>query len=211
MNNEIFWKTPSDQFVKAEKMLHEMAKAHGLDLNAITPEEWEQTGREIREREEQSEQHPISMLATRYSKTAHTWLRSHALRQKADDAIQAIELGIRSIDEGEQEVIQMKECLDIMQWYLHFIPVKCMRAVSEAHEDDFWEELPPSERSYNGTAKITLIAIERSIKAWTLLLDMIPGEEDALIGLLATLQRLQRMLEEAFPDAQRFIRPGFDE
>jgi hypothetical protein len=211
INNEAFWKVLAEAFAKTEKLLHKMAKAQGFDLNDISQEEREQTERKLRERAEQSRQHPVSVLSTDYLKAGHEWLLSPAIREKADDAVKEMKQGLRTVAEGEQEAIQMKECLDIVRWYLHFIPVKCSRAVAETHNRSFWEQLPPSERSYNGTAKMALIAIERSIKAWALLLDMMPGEEDTLIGLLATLQRLQRLVEEAFPDARSFVRPGFDD
>ncbi|HRF40385.1 MAG TPA: hypothetical protein PK198_16450, partial [Saprospiraceae bacterium] len=65
--------------------------------------------------------------------------------------------------------------------------------IADANDYDF--ELPPSERSHNGTAKIALISVERSLNAWALLMDMMPGEEDAILSILAMLQRLQRMLQ----------------
>jgi len=38
-----------------------------------------------------------------------------------------------------------------------------------------------------------------------------PEIEFAIIGYLAQLQKISRLLLIEFPDAQQFIRPGFDE
>lgn len=211
MNNEAFWQALADSFAKTKEMLYKAAKVHGIDLDNIPEEELEQSRREEEELSERSMQHPITVLAMSYSDAGHAWLQSNALKEKADAAVKEMEMGIRDIDDGEREFLQINECLEVIQWYLHFIAAKCYRLNTETDENAFWEQYPPSERSYNGTAKIALIAIERSISAWALLMEMLPGEEDAIVDLPAMLQRLKRMIEAEFPDAWSFIRPGFDE
>ena len=63
----------------------------------------------------------------------------------------------------------------------------------------------------DGSAKIALIAIDRSIEAWIKLLQLLPDHEDAIIPLLAALQKIKKSGEAEFPDARKFVRPGFDE
>ena len=211
MNNEAFWKALSDSFAKAFVMLDEAAKANGIDINSFSEEELEESRRDWEETSEQADKHPICQLGMDYIKAGREWLESDAVKHKLEGAIREVEMGIRSIADGEREGLEIQECLEVIQWYLHFIYVKSHRALTEiADADDYDFELPPSERSHNGTAKIALISVERSLNAWALLMDMMPGEEDAILSILAMLQRLQRMLQAEFPEAQSFIRPGFD-
>jgi hypothetical protein len=211
MNNEAFWKALSDSFAKAFEMLDKVAKEQGIDIDSFSEEELEESKREWEEASERAEKHPICRLGMDYINAGRQWLESDAVKDQLEAALKEVEMGIRSIADGEREGLQIQECLEVIQWYLHFISVKSHRAVTEiAEEDEYDLELPPSKRSYNGTAKITLISIERSVNAWALLMDMMPGQEDDILSLLAMLQRLQRMIEAEFPDARSFIRPGFD-
>ena len=54
------------------------------------------------------------------------------------------------------------------------------------------------------------IGIERSTEVWASLLPHFPDQEHAILGLLATLQRLLRQVEAASPNARALRRPGFD-
>jgi hypothetical protein len=192
-------------------LLDKAAKEHGIDINSFSEEDLEESRREWEETSERAEKHPIARLGMDYIKAGRQWLESDAVKDQLETALKEIGMGIRSIADGEREGLAIQECLEIIQWYLHFIYVKSHRALAEWIEQDEYDlELPPSQRSYNGTAKIVLISVERSINAWALLMDMMPGQEDAILGLLAMLQRLQRMVEAEFPDARSFIRPGFD-
>ncbi len=66
-------------------------------------------------------------------------------------------------------------------------------------------------RDSDGTAKIALIAIDRSIGAWGTLLHAYPARMSATLELLALLSRLRLELEQEFPNAWSFVRPGFDD
>ena len=99
---------------------------------------------------------------------------------------------------------------DIIDWYHIFIFIKFKRAVHGLREDNFWEtdEENPFQTDSNGTAKVAMIGVERSIIAWRRLFEKIPYQPiQKALGLL-------RMIHEAgiqtFPDYQKFIRPGFD-
>ena len=62
----------------------------------------------------------------------------------------------------------------------------------------------------NGSAKLTLVSIERSIGAWLRLREILPTQEDAILQHLSMLDRLRRGLITALPGAKAFLRPGFD-
>ena len=72
------------------------------------------------------------------------------------------------------------------------------------------EILAGMPRDADGSAKVSLIGIDRSIGAWRALWQHFPEEEDAILPILVHLERLRRTVEAAFPDARAFFRPGFD-
>jgi hypothetical protein len=75
-------------------------------------------------------------------------------------------------------------------------------------EDDISDEFP---KDSDGSAKVALIAIDRSISAWGEIRKCFPEAGDKIIDLLVHLDRLRRKTEKTFPSARSFKRPGFDE
>jgi hypothetical protein len=75
------------------------------------------------------------------------------------------------------------------------------------HERGATEYYP---RDSDGSAKVVLIAIERSMGAWGILREQFPGEQDSILDILAHLERLRNEVERECPDARSFQRPGFD-
>ena len=105
------------------------------------------------------------------------------------------------------------ECFDIIAWYHTLTPVKLSRAL---HRDELDEELENDPdfkdmpRDSDGSAKVVLLTIDRTILAWTgLHLHVSELQETALCAML-TLSRLRRGVDKAFPQARPFVRPGFD-
>jgi hypothetical protein len=62
----------------------------------------------------------------------------------------------------------------------------------------------------DGSAKVALLGIERSIAAWAALLPRLPDREPGILNLLTALRELLRQVEASFPHARAFLRPGFD-
>jgi len=56
-----------------------------------------------------------------------------------------------------------------------------------------------------------LIAIDRSTAAWHAMEMCLPAKSDSIAPIFAELERLRWLLEQEFPVAREFIRPGFDE
>jgi len=63
----------------------------------------------------------------------------------------------------------------------------------------------------NGSAKVALIGIDRSIGAWAKFMEIIPERADATVNLIKLLKKILSITEKTFPQARSFIRPGFDE
>jgi hypothetical protein len=95
--------------------------------------------------------------------------------------------------------------VEIVQWYLFFISAKIHRAFYSLDE----AEKNNSQSDSNGSMKIALIAIDRSIAAWSNLIDRASFEQ--IRPVVAILEGLRRDCEHKFPGARDFLRPGFDE
>lgn len=63
----------------------------------------------------------------------------------------------------------------------------------------------------DGSAKIALIAIDRSLNAWHILQRSLPEKTESIVPMLVTLDRIRNATEATFPRARDFMRPGFDE
>jgi hypothetical protein len=85
-----------------------------------------------------------------------------------------------------------------------------MRSVRGTLEErsELLEEFP---KDSDGSAKVALIAIDRSMAAWGHMLKHFPGHRDQILSIIMHLDRLRRRVEKIFPEARNFIRPGFDE
>ncbi|MGJ3233618.1 hypothetical protein [Marivirga sp.] len=209
-NKPDFWEGINEQFTKSIQLIDELAKEKGIDLDDIPDEEWDKINKEREEKELEGENHPISKLAGKYPQDCQNILNDNFVKGKFDSEIQKLELELEK--EAKTKIKELKEAVDIIRWYMFFIPAKSKRLMMENLDTEFEDaEFPPEERSYNGTAKITLIAIERSISSWGLLLQTYPEHQDEVLSVLALLQKLQKMIHTEFPDALSFIRPGFDE
>ncbi len=205
-----FWKTIGEQLAKAIELIDELAKERGIDLYAIPKEEWDKIDKVSKQKWEEGEDHPISQTGLQYFKTSQQVLNAGFIKDQLAAEIEKYDLGLE--EEARNSMRQIKNSVDIIKWYNFFIPPKCQRLVMENMDRDFQDkEFAPEERMYNGTAKITLIAIERSITAWGLLLELMPEHQDEIFSVLSLLQKLQRLIQMEFPDAMLFIRPGFDE
>jgi hypothetical protein len=136
---------------------------------------------------------PIMKSAWTMMKAAHRWfgLRSDAVRAAADSVL--------------------REALDIAQWDSTFVGAKLSRALngrdSHDHDDDVDDDPLPND--WNGSAKVALISLERSEAAWQVIAQS--TGDLAAADLARQVAELRREVDRAFPNARRFIRPGFDE
>jgi hypothetical protein len=109
---------------------------------------------------------------------------------------------------SEKTSIKFLDAIEVIQWYNFFIAAKIFRALPHMASD---LEDEASIYDSNGSAKIALIAIDRSIASWGFLLEHLTVEEDQILHFLQELSGIKSATEKQFPDAYKFIRPGFDE
>jgi hypothetical protein len=100
--------------------------------------------------------------------------------------------------------------LEISYWYQYFIAKKIHRGLSGVFDGNFDEnEINDPQSATNSSIKIALIAVERSIIAWTALVAK--GTAPQIKPLALLLETIRQKAEKKFPFAKDFIRPGFDE
>jgi hypothetical protein len=212
IDNKAFWDTLSSNFKDAIGLLYKAAEEQGIDLNAISAEE----EKEYEERRSllrtAAKQHPLSMLCKQYQKITRPFVKkSEGFVDKTNELVNHLHLGIKSPEDVVYTVRDIADCFDIIQWYLFFMDAKLQRALHGKMEDEDWTTKNDYPKDSDGSAKIALIAIERSMKAWTRLYSLLPLSEDTALKSLALLEQLKRKTIEEFPEAMQFKRPGFDD
>ena len=193
IENEAFWVKLSEVFRDTLELLKESAKEHGIDLETLDTGQFR---KESDRKDSAAENHEICHAAKVYSGIVQDWFASSANLFSASPAL----------DEGEAS---LEEALEVIRWYQHFIYVKLMRAVrGELEEKE--EELEEFPRDSEGSAKVALIAIDRSIGAWGTVYAHDPLKNENILRFIAYLDRLREEVEKTFPGARSFTRPGFE-
>lgn len=203
---EAFLEQMFENMEKTGGMMEEFMEEEGIDFEEHDPEfdakfEAAQNLEKIIR-----DTHPLTNMANKYAEEGRIWLESEDIKQFEE------RIPNQKIPDLEELGMNMsyKECMEIIHYYLFFIAVKSERMIAEA-EDDFWDEVPVYERSFNGTAKITLIAVERSLMAWLDLMQIMTDHKECIMANMANLTKLKKLIEAHFPDAHKFKRPGFDD
>jgi hypothetical protein len=211
LNNKAFWDRLAQNFVKAHKLLEEAAEKHGVNLQEIAQEIAEGNHDEKKLRRD-SENHPIAKISWDYSVAAGEWMKTQpGMIEKLEELKQGLEMGTADTADARAQTEMIKDCLEVIQWYETFIHVKFMRALMGKMNDDDWEEENGFQRDFDGSAKIAMLGIERSMHAWLKLYDFLPDQEDEFLRILAMLERAKNLALQEFPRAMAFVRPGFDE
>lgn len=193
IRNEAFWKKISEIFSETKEMIKEAAQEYGIDLENL---DYESEAEHLRVRDEVVKNHLISRAAKSYANMVEDWFKENEER--------LFEMVLKDSNEADIE-----EAFEVIRWYQYFIAAKAMRAILGKTEEE--EEGPdefPSDA--DGSAKIALIAIDRSMGAWAIISQHYPNNSESVLNLVSFLDRLGQAIEETFPKARSFIRPGFD-
>jgi hypothetical protein len=208
--NGRFWRILGEMLDRAQQMIREAAREQGIDLDHQDPSAYEQSEAQKRRARED----PLVDAGHAYAKLVDRWFAAN----RAHFEEKELEFG-RKLD-GElsglgqdEESMQFLDALEVVRWYQYQIPVKLVRAVSSrqmagpAGEDD------GSQEDADGSAKVALIAMDRSLASWGVLRKafLASQPQDAVLDLLLALDRLRRGTQQSFPAARSFIRPGFDD
>ncbi len=211
-SNEEFWNSIANNFAKAKELLYKAAAEKGIDLDAImTDEERQAYAAKEANLDQQVRRHPAVQWCKQYQQIVLPFFESHYSKELVDknrELVNHLHLGIQTEENVVHTMANCGDCEEIIQWYLFFIDAKLQRALHGLAGDTDNDGYP---KDSDGSAKVALVAIERSIAAWLLLYQLLPTCEDSALKALSLLSRIKNGALEIFPHAMQFKRPGFDD
>ena len=181
---------PQEAGGKPQKKLRERMAEAFAGYEEPSKQELDAIGREMGARRARVERHPLSQASFDYSVAGGRWFEQR--------------------ESGGEPGTAIRESVEIIQRDLFFIHVKIVRALDGKDEDPkgrFWQSRVQND--WNGSAKVALISIERSERAWRDVAASL-GDEAATV-LADSLGNLRRGMNREFPRAMEFRRPGFDD
>ena len=198
-----FWEQLSRSIETTAALLHELAHEAGIDLTAIT--DAERSDREFAA----ADDHILVGSARHYADRVGDWFDQWESRLDEVMATREKHPHLQVVDPSPAPLGD-RERMEIILRYHTLIPAKIHRAVMGA-ADGMEADDPDVPRDADGSAKVALIAMDRSAAAWTGLLKTLPEARTDILGFLGQLERLGRTTEWTFPRARDFVRPGFDD
>jgi hypothetical protein len=211
IRNSAFWDHIGGIFEQTKQMLREMALERGIDLDAAMAEEAARP--RPKKRPASAAQRAVLKRAKNYFPKVDTWFKTNkkVFKKRGLDLLKSARLGLEGAD-PQAEADDITDAVDVVRWYCMQIYVKLKRAsLHEPEEDEDPDMAEAGQSDRNGSAKVALIGIDRSIAAWGRLYEQLPEAQSSILDVLVHLDRLRRGVEELFPHARSFIRPGFDE
>lgn len=208
IKNQVFWDKLSEIFKVTMEMVKETAEELGIDLNTLDTEE---AVKQEKCNRETAKNHECARAGKAYGKMVDNWFKSveGLFEQKEEELNLKLQLELPNANPVE-EAATLSDTVEIIRWYQHQIHVKLMRAIhgSLDERDEILDDFP---KDSDGSAKVALIGMDRSITAWGILNKYFPQRENEILNLLVHLDRLRRQTKKVFPDANSFVRPGFDD
>ncbi len=211
--NREFWESIHQNFETVKEMLREEAKRFGIDIDNLP----EMPETELRENQVKDyvKNHPLSVMAEEYGFGTMKWFEKQGkenFREELEKTLRQEFVIAGNETEMESKAMEIKNAMEIINWYLFQISVKLKRALTDKAHGKIYGDGYDEDFLYdaNGSAKVSLIGIDRSIWAWNVFLRAFGGYEDFILKTLATLEKLRKSIEKEFPEARKFVRPGFD-
>jgi hypothetical protein len=194
IRNEAFWNKLSGFLIETLELLKESSKIWGVELETLDSTDDIEN---IRAKDATAENHLLCRAAKRYSGLVEDWFKGG-------------ETLFFEMAAAAREGVSLDEAIEVIRWYQYFICAKVLRAVwGRIEEEEEGRDEFPSDS--DGSAKTGLIAIDRSVAAWAVIQHYITDGDKGVIDIIAFLDSLRQAVEETFPNARSFIRPGFDQ
>jgi hypothetical protein len=200
ISNEAFWNKVMETLHTAFDLIRDMAEEAGVDLDEIEP---------IEEEDDDTVVHILSSLSRNYADMVDQWMQDNEHLLVDEFEKQARRSGLKLVQSRTAvDPVPLKDIIEIIRWYQYQIHVKISRALGSKKDEN--RSLDDFPKDSDGSAKVALIGIDRSISAWGEMAGYFPEEKEVL-RIIKFLTRLREMTEKEFPDARSFKRPGFDE
>jgi hypothetical protein len=191
IRNATFWQRFDETLAEVRQLIPQWAK---LALNNSTEQ------KKVRSHRREVDNHPLTKAGKRYANAASDWFRE--LDQTSQSTTDPT-------DRNCHDLQPIEDSREVIQWYQYQIAVKTMRALSSRNEDS--EHNNDFPKDSDGSAKVALIGIDRSIAAWRLMQLSLSDHAESIVPLILQLETLRNDLEVSFHQAREFLRPGFDQ
>lgn len=207
LNNDDFWKFIQDQYVKAIDMLQQFIKEEGITITeSIEAQTKSIEDNPIDRVDFILENNELAILAKQYAKDVGNIIeKTPFLDEVTNSAEQFLNLGITTLDEVKSKMALIQTNVQTIQWYRFLIFTKFMRALTSLDDDN--DEV---QSDNNGSAKVAMLAVESSLGAWYTLYNDGHQDNEDILNIMAKLDKILRLANHYFPDARKFVRPGFD-
>ena len=192
IRNAAFWQRLDETLAQVRQLIPQWAKLAPKDST-------EQ--KKVRSHRRDVDNHPLTKAGKHYANTASDWFR---------ELDQTNQITTDPTDRDCQDLQPIEDAREVIQWYQYQIAVKTMRALSSRKEEDS-EHDNDFPKDSDGSARVALIGIDRSIAAWGLMQLSLSDHAESIVPLILQLETLRNDLEVSFPQARDFLRPGFDQ
>jgi len=200
-----FWDKLRETFSITTEIIKENTEEDDFDFDAaqISDELDKENDNHLK-----AKNHICSITAEYYSRKVKEWFNnSNEIFNKQQSQLRS------KIESNPVEAIReasvVKDSIEIINWHQNQIYIKILRALhSKLDEEELNEALV---KDSDGSAKVALIGIDRSIAAWGEMLHFFSVVESEIFAFILQLDDLRKEIERTFPKARNFIRPGFDE
>ncbi len=180
--------TVGESLQRTMEMLAEVAKREGVSIEAVTEEALAPSSEDLGKYRSD----PLAVRAREYAHLA--WRVGRALAPLVEAR-------------GDAGVI---EAVETIEWFSSMISAKLYRAI--CGQAEAWEPAGETQSDCNGSAKVALLGIIESRRAWDVLMETgratangVPAQAAAMLQTLEVTVRIR------FPLAIEFVRPGLDE
>ena len=193
IRNAEFWESMSEILEATAELLQDLAREKGIDLNEVM----EYADQEEEHARQMAKNHICTTLARKYFKMADAGLENAEVFQE-DTPVKIP--GTKSVS----PLPEIREAREIISWYSPLIQVKIMRALEGKAEA---EETGPGgrDRDADGSAKVALIGIDRSLAAWRVLHERAQQGVEDIREVMLLLERLRRKVETVFEPVAKLI------
>jgi len=204
IGSERFWDSLVESFDKAMAIVQQHIESQGMDWEEFKSEALME---EVLSPRLSTEQQALDELTKDYYLEARKWFGEHEFlfEEKGEELTRHLNLGIDVLPEAQR----INEATAIIKQYLFFISSKVHRAIHSTFHR--WPEDNEVQNDANGSAKIALIAVQRSLGAWEIVRSTFPDYSDGMLEIFVLLGKIQRQILRQFPRVDEFVRPGFDE
>ena len=221
VNNQKFWLGLQAILGRTREMISRWADENGVSLDELQLSAEDQQKAEARLAA--AAENELVRAAGDYLAMTRRWFEKHEARVNTAVRASSAASATASTTPGGaaefEERVDLNDAVEVINWYVFFIAAKIRRAVTREGEPDAEHDGEHDEtdgeaggwqKDSDGSVKIALIGIDRSLGAWGKLHGYL-GEVVEILPIMLHLERLRRDAEREFPNARRFIRPGFDE